>query len=141
MLVVMQQGIKNKGKSFTSISRLENGIRLHENVINMTPLAEQEMPGSGPCAHRHPLPQPKASPSLQTKEGCSLCLSQAHSVAEFWHLCIVFSLLAFNGRFSSTNRKCCIFIFRVTGIEMERSERRSASGSLYQSCPPQQSPR
>lgn len=86
----MQQGIKNKGKSFTSISRLENGIWLHENVINMTPLAEQEMPGSGPCAHRHPLPQPKASPSLQTKEGCSLCLSQAHSVAEFWRLCIVF---------------------------------------------------
>lgn len=52
-----------------------------------------------------------------------------------------FSLLAFNGRFSSTNRKCCIFIFHVTGIEMERSERRSASGSLYQSCPRQQSRR
>lgn len=70
----MQQGIKNKGKSFTSISRLENGIRLHENVINMTPLAEQEMPGSGPCAHRHP-PPPAQSVSLSPDKGGMLPLS------------------------------------------------------------------
>lgn len=91
----MQQDIKNKGKSFTSISRLENGIQLHyfakqKEVTLAPPLADQRVPGSGPCAHRQPFPQPKASPSLQTKEGCSLCLSQAHSVTEFWCLCIVF---------------------------------------------------